>query len=444
MVIRQGVAFVVRTTPYFYFLKKDLFIKAFVDIEKFIGHVPHLRGVRGFFMSKLYCGSLALSCLMALSLLGGEKKSADSEVAVFLTRKDSIPTEIQDTTDPYFEGYIQALVDMHYSEHRVVVIVKHRNVWLANLPKNKMIANSIVSFVKDVPGVKEVKELNGVPPEDVELREKYVNRPQINGIWFPQMTELFQPLIAAPRQISYTVGWRSGDRVCGNKAVDISLGDDFGVYRWLDVMWGGDLQVGIEAGIWSVFNMDPHPNYAGGTELVNTDFYCGIPITYAREQWSFRLRGYHVSSHLGDEFLVNHPGFHRVNPSNEAIDFAVSYQANEGIRVYGFPGVIVHSDESFPWKPLYIEYGTEVRFLGTKFYKQKLYGTVYLGLHWRNYQELHWNFDGTYKIGYEFSKLQGIGRKFRVYIEYHHGYSLEGQFSKERTHYMEYNLSYGF
>ena len=409
-------------------------------------------------MRTLQCGALALFVLLSTSAFAEEAPMKD-EVAMVLTRSDSIPLEIQSETDPYFEGYIQALVDMHFAEYRVVVLVKDRKVWLANLPKNQLIANSIVSFVKDVPGVKEVHTLNGVPPENEELREKYVRRPQINGIWFPQMTELFQPLIAAPRQISYTVGYRSGDRVCGNKCADISLGDDFAVYRWLDVIWHGDLQIGIEAGIWSVFNLDPSsPNIATGTELVNTDFYVAIPITYARDKWSFRFRGYHVSSHLGDEFLVNHPGFVtgvkgpnednpnmvRVNPSNEAIDFAVSYQASEAVRVYGFPGVIVHSDESFPWKPLYVEYGTEVRFLGHKFYNQKLYGTVYVGLHWRNYQELDWNFDGTYKIGYEFSKLQGIGRKFRVYVEYHHGYSLEGQFSKDRTHYMEYNLSYGF
>lgn len=411
-------------------------------------------------MRTLQCGALALSCFFANIGYCDEDASNGREVAIVLSRSDSIPTEIHTATDPYFEGYIQALVDMHYAEYRVVVIVKDRNVWLANLPHNELMSNSIVSFVKDVPGVKDVYKLNGVPPEDEELREKYVRRPQISGIWFPQMTELFQPLIAAPRQISYTLGYRSGDQVCGNKCVDISLGDDFAIYRWLDVLWHGDLQIGIEAGIWSVFNMDPHHNIASGTELVNTDYYCGIPITYARDRWSFRLRGYHISSHLGDEFLVNHPGFvfinsgpksqrdnpriHRVNPSIEAIDFAVSYQASEAIRLYAFPGAIVHSDESFPWKPMYIEYGTEVRFLGTKFYKQKLYGTVYIGLHWRNYQELDWNFDGTYKIGYEFSKLQGIGRKFRFYIEYHHGYSLEGQFTKMRTHYMEYNISYGF
>ena len=190
--------------------------------------------------------------------------------------------------------------------------------------------------------------------------------------------------------------------------------------------------------------MNPQPDIAGGTELVNTDFYGGIPITYARNKWAFRLRGYHCSGHLGDEFLINHPGFVRVNPSLEAIDFFASYQVRDSVRIYVGPGWIVHSDPSFHWQPLYVEYGTEVRFLGTKFPSQRLYGTLYLALHFRNMQELDWNFDGTYRAGYEFSKLQGIGRKFRAYAEFHHGYSYEGQFAKLRDHYWEFNISYGF
>ena len=388
------------------------------------------------------------SALAFLILLGGFA-FADEEMAsgnaVVLTRKDSIPEEIHKATDPYFEGYIQALVDMHYAEYQVVVLVKNKSVWLANMPSNKMLANSIVAFVKDVPGVEDVHVLNGVPPEDEELREKYVERPQLKGIWFPQMTELFLPLIADPRAATYSLGWRSGDRVCGNKCVGVSLGDDFPIYRWLDV-WGGDLQIGIEAAIWSVFNMDPHPNNVKGAaaELVNTDFYGGIPITYAIGPWSFRLRGFHISGHLGDEYMIDHPNVKRLNPSVEAIDFFVSYQATEAIRLYVGPGVYVNSDPTFPWKPIYFEYGTEARFLGSKFLKQKLYGTCFIALLWRNLEQLDYNFDGTYRMGYEFSKLQGIGRKFRLYIGYHHGYSLEGQFAKERTHYFEYNMNYGF
>jgi hypothetical protein len=385
------------------------------------------------------------SGLLAFTLLGLPLHAAEEDVAaIVLTRSDSIPQEVAAEDDQYFEGYIQALVDMHFAEYRVVVIVKDKHVWLANLPKNELTAKAIVAFVKDVQGVKSVTVINGLPPEDEEVREHYVNRPKISGIWFPQMTELFQPLIADPRGVSYTLGYRSGDRVIGNKTVNIALGDDFPIYRWLDVLWHGDLQIGIEAGIWSVFNMDPHPNIGGGTELVNTDFYVGIPITYARDKWSFRLRAYHISGHLGDEYMVNHPAVVRVNPSIEAVDFYASYQATQLVRLYVGPGAYVHSDPTYKWQPMYIQYGTEARFLGTKFYKQRLYGTCFIAMHFRNLQQLDWNFDGTYRAGYEFSKLQGIGRKFRVYIGYHQGYSLEGQFAKERTRYLEFNFSYGF
>jgi hypothetical protein len=388
--------------------------------------------------------STALVFLILCGCLAGDETAAN--VAVILTRSDAVPEEVANGSDTYFEGYIQALVDMHYAEYKVVVLVKNKRVWLANMPSNKMLSNSIVAFVKDVPGVEGVTVLNGVPPADEELREKYVKRPELKGIWFPQMTELFLPLIADPRAATYSVGWRSGDRVCGNKSAGVSLGDDFPVYRWLDVFFGGDLQIGIEAAIWSVFNMNPHPNYAEGAtaELVNTDFYGGIPITYALGPWSFRLRGYHISGHLGDEYIIDHPGVKRVNPSIEAVDFFVSYQATEAIRLFIGPGAYVHSDETFKWKPIYIEYGTEARFLGSKFLKQKLYGTCFIALLFRNLQQLHYNFDGTYRAGYEFSKLQGIGRKFRLYVGYHHGYSLEGQFAKKRTHYFEYNINYGF
>jgi hypothetical protein len=392
--------------------------------------------------------TLLVALCVSLGMYAEEGVHTDQhEVSVVLTRSDNLNAEsIHSATDPYFEGYIQALVDLHYYEYRVVVLVKNHKVWLANLPKNKLLANSIVSFVKDIPEVQEVIVLDGVPPEDIELREKYVRRPQISGIWFPQMTELFQPLIADPRQVSYTVGYRAGDHEIGVKCIDIALGDDFPIYRWLDVFrWHGDLQIGIEAGIWSVFNMDPSPDWAGPTELVNTDFYVGVPITYAINQWSFRLRGYHISSHLGDEYIVNHPTVARKNPSIEAVDFYSSYQVSEGIRLYAGPGVIVHSDESYPESPpLYLQYGTEVRFLGCKFYRQKLFGTLFFAMHIRNMQWLDWNFDGTYRLGYEFSKLAGVGRKFRFYTGFHQGYSLEGQFQKKRTHYFEFNLSYGF
>ena len=383
--------------------------------------------------------------LVAMSLLGS-CFAGSNEVAIYVSKGDVVPNEVKYTHDSYRAGYLQGLIDTSYSDHRVHVIVKKDKIFLTNMPQNQTLRRSILNFVRDINGVDpdEVYIIEGVPPDEEDLHEEFYCRPTITGVWFPQMTVLFQPLIADPRNVTYILGYRGGDKVMGKTCINIALGDDFGVYRWVDAFCHWDIQCGIESGIWSVFNLKPHPNIGSGTELVNTDFYFGVPITFARGNWSFRLRGYHISSHLGDEYMVNHPEVERLNPSVEAVDLFGSYQMSEAIRLYVGPGCYVHSDPSYKWQPMYIEYGTEARFFGRKFCQQKMHGSLFLAMHWRNLQQLDWNFDGTYRAGYEISKIQGVGRKFRVWLGYHHGYSLEGQFQKLRTNYWEFDLNYGF
>ncbi len=364
-----------------------------------------------------------------------------------LTRADNLPVEnFADATDPYLEGYIQALIDVHYYEYQVVVIVKDHKVFLANLPHNDLLSKSIISFVKDLPGVKSVA-VTDVTKQELEARKQYVEQPRVSGVWFPQSTVLFAPLIADPRQPINSAAVRFGDRVCGDICAAVSLGDDFPIFRWINVM-RGDLQIGIEAGIWSVFNYSniPHRPKHETCELVNTDYLVGIPLTYAFDQWSFRFRIYHISSHLGDEFLCNHRKevSRRKNPSMEAIDLFSSYQFSSGLRGYFGPGVVFHSDPSFRIKPLYIEYGIELRLFGSKFNYHRLYGTPFFAAHVENWQQRHWDWDITMKLGYEISKLQGVGRKMRLYVDYHYGFSYEGQFFNERTQYGEVGLSWGF
>jgi hypothetical protein len=382
--------------------------------------------------------------------------AASSKIAVespeyLLTRADNLPVEsFEDATDPYLEGYIQALVDIHFYEYRVIVTVKDHHVHLSHLPKNELIANSIISFVRDLPGVQSVG-VQAISAAEVTAREKYVEQPRVNGIWFPQSTVLFQPLVADPRQPTYSAALRVSDKVAGHLAAAVSLGDDFPIFRWRDVFcWHGDLQIGIEAGVWAVFNYSHVPKNKSGEicEMVNADYFAGIPLTYAFDRWSFRMRIYHISSHLGDEFMVNHKkyccGNKRKNPSFEAIDFFTSYQFSSHLRGYFGPGVIIHSDRSFKLKPLYVEYGAELRLFGRKLYYHRLYGTPFFAVHLENWQQHHWDLDITYKLGYELSKLQGVGRKVRFYIDYHQGFSYEGQFFNKRVKYGEAGFSWGF
>ncbi len=387
--------------------------------------------------------SLACSSLFFGKGFAEEEMLALGEV---LSRSDSIPYEsVEDATDHYMEGYIQALIDMHYYEFNVRVRVDGCTVYLACLPKNDLIRNSIIAFVEDLPNVGEVIEVASIDDAPLAREESYMVKPQVSGTWFPQQTMLFQPLLAAPRQPMYYAEYRMGDNIFGTRTVGIALGDEFPVFRWNDVFSvHGDLQIGIMAGIWSVFNMKTFPN-GEFSELANTDYLLGIPLSYAFDAWSFRFMLYHVSSHLGDEFLVNRPNFlpERVNPSFEAIELMNSYQVNTSFRVYFGPGVVIHSDDSFSMQTLYVQYGAELRMLGKKHHYHKLYGTPFFAMNLQNWQVNGWNLDATYMAGYEWSKLQGVGRKLRLYAKYRDGYG-EGQFFKLKTSFFALGFSWGF
>jgi hypothetical protein len=362
-----------------------------------------------------------------------------------LTRADSIPQQhLSEEDDAYLEGYIQALVNSYYYEFNILVYVENRDVYLYNLPRNALIKNSIISFVQDLPEVTSVTEVDKFPGKKLEKLEKREVRPQIKGVWFPQQTVLYAPMIANPRATLYSAAYHIGDNIMGTKSIAVSFGDNFPIFRWRNVFyWQGDLQIDVQAGVWSVFKMGVH--YDGEiSELVNTDFLVGFPLSYAFDKWAFNLRVYHVSSHLGDEYMAHHPDIKRLNPSMEAIDLFGSYQVSMNLRLYGGFGCVFHSDKTYPIKPpLYVEYGGEVRVWGRKFFYHHLYGTPFLAVYLRNWQVNDWRLDGTYMIGYEISKLQGVGRKMRVYINYHNGYS-EGQFFKDHTSYTGFGFSWGF
>jgi len=246
----------------------------------------------------------------------------EEEIAEVQSRSDGIPKQhLENEQDAYLEGYIQALVNSHYYEFDVLVYVENGDVYLYNLPKNALIKNSIISFVGDLPEVKSVTEVDKFPDAKLEKIEKREVRPQVKGTWFPQQTVLYPPMIANPRATVYSAAYRIGDNVMGTKSIAVSLGDNFPIFRWRNVFWWeGDLQIDIQAGIWSVFKMGVHHN-GEISELMNTDYLVGFPLSYAFDKWAFRLRVYHVSCHLGDEFMVHHPEVVRVNPSMEAIDF---------------------------------------------------------------------------------------------------------------------------
>lgn len=264
-------------------------------------------------------------------------------------------------------------------------------------------------------------------------------------VWWEWMTEepiLMRPFIADPRQITYSAGWRFDDQALVKNVIPVSFADTFPIIRWHNVWpWCGCLEMTLEGGVWAVF--DPLHD---SSPLMNADYYVGVPITYAIDNWQFRLRGFHISSHIGDEFLLNHPHFRRLNPSAEYLDFFISHDVTDEIRVYAGLGYVVAQDESFHMKPFYVEGGAEVRVMDLGFSDPcgKIYGTPFFAFYMRHNGSQKKHIDMTYALGYEIGKTYGLERRMRVYMEYHDGYSLEGQHAKCPTNYFGLRLTYGF
>ncbi len=263
-----------------------------------------------------------------------------------------------------------------------------------------------------------------------------------SGVWMPEDPILYRPMIADPRQICYSAGWRFDDQVLVKNVIDVSFGDYFPVYRWVHLgPWDGELELDLDGAVWAVF--DPlHES----SPLINADYYGGLSLNYAFSTWEFRLRGYHISSHIGDEYLIDHPDFDRRNASAEYVDFFASNDITDEIRLYAGIGYIIAMDREFKCSRLYVEAGTEVRFSGLGFYAKcsNLYGEPFLAMHFRWKKDFKHHLDQTYALGYELGKTVGLCRKLRFLVEYHDGYSLEGQFCKLPTNYLSVRAQYGF
>lgn len=271
---------------------------------------------------------------------------------------------------------------------------------------------------------------------------EFARQNNLEGIWLPEGPPLFRPFMADPRQVTYSLGWRFNDNVIAKNVIDFSFGDILPVYRWCNIWYfNGDLELELEGGVWDVF-----APFDQDSSMVNADYYVGIPVVYAFGNWALRLRGYHISCHIGDEFLVNHPHFKRKNPSTEYLDFFVSYQFTQDIRLYGGIGWLCLQDESWRMGNWYVETGLELRLfeIGYRDYPDRLYGAPILGMHFHFQSDYKHHVDATYVLGYEWGKYSGSRRRFRLFLEYHDGYCWEGQFGKFPTNYLAIRGSYGF
>ncbi len=247
---------------------------------------------------------------------------------------------------------------------------------------------------------------------------------------FP-VNDLFAPLIADPKEPRFFVSARSYRTSVDTVTMGaVGFGETFGIFRRPGKQSGDGLQVGISGGILAQFNLD-----APSSDLVNADYIIGLPITYRHGPWSTRVRLYHQSSHLGDEFLLRVKP-ERVNLSYEAIETLVSYDSGPW-RAYGGGEYIFHREPA-ELRPASLQAGLEYRG------RERLWGLGRLvgGIDLKSHEEHDWAVDTSLSVGMEFGGQTPGRRNMRLMFDGYRGYSPHGQFYQQRVSY--YGLGLGF
>ncbi|WP_455244056.1 DUF1207 domain-containing protein [Petrachloros mirabilis] len=262
-----------------------------------------------------------------------------------------------------------------------------------------------------------------------------------NSSAFPS-DDVFRPLMADPKQPQFFASWQATRaRTAGTYANigSVGFGENFGLYTNREGCNGW--QVGILAGVFSQFNLD-EPS----SDLINTDFVVGVPLSWRAGNWSTRVRLYHQSSHLGDEFLLGQPGFDRVNLSFEEAEAIVSYDYRWA-RVYAGGGYLIHR-EPVSLDRNRVQWGLELRGSAwpSPVLAKELSGLVItpvLGADFKAFEELKWIINANVVGGIEWSR-QGSTRRFRFLLNYYHGFVPYGQFFAQKIETVGFGLYLAF
>jgi hypothetical protein len=95
----------------------------------------------------------------------------------------------------------------------------------------------------------------------------------------------------------------------------------------------------------------PRLDIGSGLDLTSADFRVGVPLTYGRGRYQMKLAFYHLSSHLGDEYMLKHPTATRINYSRDVFVCGHSFYPTDRLRLYGEAGWAFYTDGGTePWE----------------------------------------------------------------------------------------------
>ena len=199
--------------------------------------------------------------------------------------------------------------------------------------------------------------------------------------------------------------------------LDVSLGGRTAIARnasrnQFGQWYGWELQ--IEGAALLRLNLDQNWDFD------SADFRFGIPLILARNQVHWKIAYYHLSSHVGDEFLVRNPGFQRINFSRDVIVLGGDYFPVPQARLYGEVGYAFVTDGGS--EPFEFQFGLDLAQPGPT----GAAGTPFLALNGHLREEV--DFGGNFVLQAGWLWRGQTGRVLRTGLHYYNGKSPQFEF----------------
>lgn len=173
------------------------------------------------------------------------------------------------------------------------------------------------------------------------------------------------------------------------------------------------------------------------SDVMAVDYRFGVPLVYASGNYQMKLAYYHLSSHLGDEFLIKNPGFDRINYVRDAIVFGNGYFLTPELRAYGEIAYAFNRDGGA--KPWELQFGLEHAPAGPT----GMYGAPFAAANAHLREEQNFSGSMVLQAGWAW-RGEGAGHLLRTGFEYFNGKDDQYSFVTEHQQKLGLGLWYDF
>jgi hypothetical protein len=244
-------------------------------------------------------------------------------------------------------------------------------------------------------------------------------------LWLPPLANQHEPrMFARPTTLKNDITSHTLDAAIGGTAPIFRYGRD------------DHPREGIQFDIFAV----AFPRFAQGRTQEDIDYRFGFPLTWASGPWAAKVAYEHTSSHIGDDFLREHPGVSKRPHIRDEMVCGLSYRFWDQLRVYGQFGYAAGFDSEGPLNRDRYDVGVEWSRQAPTGCKGQPFAALDLDIRGdENYSP-----NLTIEAGWEWLDPDALMSALRLAVVFYTGRSPYGQFFDRHEQWVGVSLSADF